>query len=189
MREPLPDASGNALLGRRSLLRQAGGALATLGLSQIPPAARAAVDPSPGVFVPPPHHPAKAKRLIYLFQSGGPSQIELFDPKPQLQRLAGQDLPESVRQGQRLTAMTPAQSPLLVVPSHFAHRRHGQSGAWMSELLPHLGRVADDLCIVRSVHTEAINHDPAITFCQTCTQLAGRPSLGAWLSYGLASRN
>ena len=136
-----------------------------------------------------PNHPAKAKRVIYLFQSGAPSQIDLFDPKPLMEAQRGKDLPESIRQGQRLTTMTSGQKSFPVAPSIFKFAQHGESGAWMSDLLPHLSGVADDLCIVRSMHTEAINHDPAITFCQTGNQLAGRPSIGAWLSYGLGTEN
>ena len=128
-----------------------------------------------------------AKRVIYLFQSGGPSQIELFDHKPQLNKLHGTDLPDSVRVGQRITTMTSWQDGLPVTPSIYSFARHGRCGAWMSELMPHTARVADDLCIVRSMHTEPINHDPAITFMQTGSQLAGRPSMGAWLAYGLGS--
>src|SRR5687767_7035742 len=134
-----------------------------------------------------PHFPAKAKRVIYLFQSGGPSQLDLFDYKPRLRDLRGADLPASVRMGQRLTAMTATQEAFPIAPSMYRFARHGRSGAWVSELLPHLAAVADDLCIVKSLHTEAINHDPAITFFQSGAQLAGRPSMGAWVSYGLGS--
>lgn len=136
-----------------------------------------------------PHFAPKAKRVVYLFQSGAPSQIELFDYKPQLQQMRGADLPDSVRQGQRLTAMTATQSSFPIVPSIFSFRQRGQSGAWVSELLPHTAEIADKLCFVKSMHTEAINHDPAVTFFQTGAQLAGRPSIGAWVSYGLGSEN
>ena len=136
-----------------------------------------------------PHFAPKAKRVIYLFQSGAPSQIELFDYKPKLQQLRGTDLPDSVRQGQRLTAMTATQASFPIVPSMFSFRQRGQSGAWVSELLPHTAEIADKLCFVKSMHTEAINHDPAVTFFQTGAQLAGRPSIGAWISYGLGSEN
>ncbi len=132
-----------------------------------------------------PHFAPKAKRVIYLFQSGGPSQIELFDYKPRLSEFQGTDLPESVRQGQRLTAMSATQAAFPVVPSKFQFAQHGQSGAWVSELLPHTAKIVDQLTIVKSVHTEAINHDPAVTFFQTGSQIAGRPSMGAWVSYGL----
>ena len=136
-----------------------------------------------------PHFAPKAKRVIYLFQSGAPSQIELFDYKPKLQQLRGTDLPDSVRQGQRLTAMTASQASFPIVPSMFSFRQRGESGAWVSELLPHTAEIADKLCFVKSMHTEAINHDPAVTFFQTGAQLAGRPSIGAWISYGLGSEN
>jgi hypothetical protein len=136
-----------------------------------------------------PHFAPKAKRIIYLFQSGAPSQMELFDYKPRLYDLRGSELPDSIRQGQRLTGMTAAQSSFPVVPSLFKFAQHGQSGAWVSELMPHTATVVDDLCFIKSMHTEAINHDPAITFFQTGAQLAGRPSIGAWVSYGLGSEN
>ena len=136
-----------------------------------------------------PHFPPKAKRVIYLFQSGAPSQMELFDYKPVLEKLRGTELPSSIRQGQRLTGMTSAQSSFPVAPSLFHFARHGESGAWLSELMPHTAKIADQLCFIRSMYTEAINHDPAVTFFQTGAQLAGRPSIGAWLSYGLGSEN
>ncbi len=136
-----------------------------------------------------PHFAPKAKRVIYLFQSGAPSQVDLFDHKPTLERMRGADLPDSVRQGQRLTAMTATQSSFPVAPSMFRFRQHGATGAWFSELLPRTAEIADRLCIVKSMHTEAINHDPAVTFFQTGAQLAGRPSIGAWISYGLGSEN
>ena len=136
-----------------------------------------------------PHFAPKAKRVVYLFQSGAPSQIDLLDYKPELERLRGQDLPDSVRQGQRLTAMTASQTTFPIAPSMFHFQRHGESGTWISELLPHTAAIADRLCVLRSVHTEAINHDPAVTFFQTGAQLAGRPSIGAWISYGLGSEN
>jgi hypothetical protein len=136
-----------------------------------------------------PHFRPRAKRVIYLFQSGAPSQLDLFDPKPELEKLRGRELPESVRKGQRLTGMTATQSSFPVAPSRFRFARHGRSGAWLSELLPYTAKVADRLCVVRSLYTEAINHDPAVTFFQTGAQLAGRPSIGAWLSYGLGSAN
>ncbi len=136
-----------------------------------------------------PHFPPKAKRVIYLFQSGAPSQMDLFDYKPKLHDLQATELPGSVRLGQRLTAMTATQDRFPIAASRFKFAQHGASGAWLSELLPHTARVADDLCFIKSMHTEAINHDPAITFFQTGAQLAGRPSIGAWLSYGLGSEN
>ncbi|HEY7329567.1 MAG TPA: DUF1501 domain-containing protein [Gemmataceae bacterium] len=136
-----------------------------------------------------PHFKPRAKRVIYLFQSGAPSQMELFDYKPMLQNMRGKELPDSIRQGQRLTGMTSTQTSFPVAPSKFRFARHGQSGAWISELMPHMARVADELCFIKSMYTEAINHDPAITFFQTGAQLAGRPSMGAWVSYGLGSEN
>ena len=136
-----------------------------------------------------PHFPPKAKRVIYLFQGGAPSQMELFDFKPRLYDLRGSELPDSIRQGQRLTGMTSTQSSFPVVPSLFKFSQHGKSGAWVSELLPHTATVVDQLCFIKSMFTEAINHDPAVTFFQTGFQLAGRPSIGAWLAYGLGSEN
>ena len=131
----------------------------------------------------------KAKRIIYLFQSGAPSQMDLFDPKPELEKHRGEDLPESIRKGQRLTTMTSGQAKFPVAPSIFKFAQHGNSGMWMSDLVPQMSGIADEFCMIRSIHTEAINHDPAITFSQTGSQLAGRPSIGSWLSYGLGSEN
>jgi len=131
----------------------------------------------------------KAKRVIYLFQHGAPSQLDLFDYKPDLVKRRGDDLPESIRMGQRLTGMTAYQTNFPTAPTAFPFRRHGQSGLWLSEILPHTGSVADHICIIKSLHTEAINHDPAVTFLQTGFQLAGRPSAGAWVAYGLGSEN
>src|SRR6516162_7496346 len=136
-----------------------------------------------------PHFTPKARRVIYLFQSGAPSQLDLFDYKPKLNDLRGKELPDSVRRGQRLTGMTSTQTSFPVAPSMFRFKQHGRSGAWLSELLPYTAKVADELCFIKSMYTEAINHDPAITFFQTGAQLAGRPSMGAWLSYGLGSDN
>jgi len=136
-----------------------------------------------------PHFPPKAKRVIYLFQGGAPSQLELFDFKPRLYDLRGTELPDSVRQGQRLTGMTSTQSSFPVVPSLFKFAQHGKSGAWVSELMPRTASMADQLCFIKSMFTEAINHDPAVTFFQTGSQLAGRPSIGAWLAYGLGSES
>ncbi len=134
-----------------------------------------------------PHFPARAKRVIYLFQSGGPSQMELFDYKPRLREFQGADLPESIRQGQRLTNMSSAQLNFPVVPSKFSFAQYGQSGAWVSELMPNTAKIADDLTFVKSTFTEAINHDPAVTFLQTGSQIAGRPSMGSWVVYGLGA--
>ncbi len=136
-----------------------------------------------------PHFAPKAKRVIYLFMHGGPSQLDLFDHKPGLQKLHGQEFPASVLGDQRLTGMTSGQKSKPVTASMFRFQQHGQSGTWMSELLPHMGRVADEMCFIRSMHTEAINHDPGVTLLQTGHQQPGRPSFGAWASYGLGSEN
>jgi Protein of unknown function (DUF1501) len=136
-----------------------------------------------------PHFPAKAKRVIYLFQSGGPSQLDLFDYKPGLANLRATELPDSIRRGQRLTGMTATQTAFPIAPTKYKFAQHGKSGAWLSELLPNLAKVSDEIAFVKSMHTEAINHDPAITFFQTGFQIAGRPSIGAWLAYGLGSEN
>ncbi len=127
--------------------------------------------------------------MIYLFQAGAPSQADLFDHKPQLEKERGRDLPDSVRRGQRLTGMTSGQKTLSVTPTIFKFAPQGESGIWLSELLPRTANVVDELCLIRSMHTEAINHDPATTFMQTGSQIAGRPSLGAWVSYGLGSES
>jgi len=159
--------TGVGLAALATLLQRDGAAQAAGGL--------------PGV----PHFAGKAKRVIYLFQSGGPSHLEMLDFKPRLRSLHGTELPASIRMGQRLTGMTSGQSSFPVIAPPFEFQRCGQSGAYLSELLPYTGRVVDDICIINSVHTEAINHDPAITYIQTGSQQPGRPSLGAWLSYGL----
>ena len=147
------------------------------------------VDPRTGGLVELPHFGPKAKRVIYLFQSGAPSQIDLFDYKPMLRQFHGQELPDSVRQGQRITGMTSGQDSLPVASSIFKFNQHGQSGRWLSELLPHQGKIVDDVAYINTVHTDAINHDPAITFIQSGFQQPGRPSMGAWMSYGLGSEN
>jgi hypothetical protein len=136
-----------------------------------------------------PHIAPKAKRVLYLFMSGGPSQLETFDYKPKLYDMYGQSLPDSVRQGQRLTGMSANQASLPIVPSVFKFNQHGKSQTWVSELLPHTAEVVDDLCIIKTIHSEAINHDPALTFFQTGNQLPGRPSIGSWISYGLGAEN
>lgn len=135
------------------------------------------------------HFAPKARRIIYLFQNGAPSQLESFDYKPMLNKMAGQDLPASIRMGQRLTGMTSGQAKFPLVGSYFKFAQHGKSGAWVSELFPNMAKIVDDLCIIKSMHTEAINHDPALTFMQTGAQQGNRPSMGAWLSYGLGSEN
>ena len=136
-----------------------------------------------------PHFPPKAKRVIYLFMSGGPSQLDLFDYKPLLNQRNGEQLPDSIRGGQRLTGMSGNQSSIPLVGSPFKFAQHGKGGVWFSELLPHTATIADDICVVRSMFTEAINHGPGVTFYQTGSQIAGRPSIGAWLSYGLGQEN
>ena len=136
-----------------------------------------------------PHFPAKAKRVLYLHMVGGPSQMDLFDYKPQMQAMYDKDLPESIRNGQRLTTMTSGQARFPVAPSKYKFRRHGECGMTITELLPNLGKVADDICWIKSMHTEAINHEPAICCLQTGSQVTGRPSLGSWASYGLGSMN
>ncbi|MDP6580269.1 MAG: DUF1501 domain-containing protein [Vicinamibacterales bacterium] len=182
------------LLSRRRFLELTGtgigtAALATLFgqdlLAQTPGGAPTAIGGLPGL----PHHAPKARRVIYLFQSGAPSQHELWDYKPALQEMAGEDLPPSVRGDQRVTTMTAGQDTFPLVPSKFPFSQHGQSRAWVSDLMPYTARIVDDLCFIKSLHTEAINHDPGITFFQTGAQLAGRPSMGAWLSYGLGTMN
>jgi len=135
------------------------------------------------------HFAPKAKRVIYLFQSGGVSQFESFDYKPKLRDMMGQEIPAAVRGDQRLTGMTSGQASFPVVGSYFDFAQYGKSGAWVSSLFPHMAKVVDDLCIIRTLHTDAINHDPAITFFQTGAQQGNRPSMGAWLSYGLGSEN
>jgi Protein of unknown function (DUF1501) len=136
-----------------------------------------------------PHFAPKAKRVIYLLQSGAPSQLDLFDYKPKLQAMFGQDLPDSVRGNQRITGMTSGQSKFPIAPSKFKFQQHGQAGMWMSELLPFQSKMVDNLAFIRTMHTEAINHDPAVTFIQTGSQQGGRPSFGSWASYGLGSDN
>lgn len=189
----LDPATRMALTRRTFLTRSASGlGLAALG-SLLDGNGSAAASASPpkhsGTLAGWPHFPVKAKRVIYLFQSGAPSQMDLFDPKPQLAEKRGEDLPDSIRKGQRLTTMTSGQKSFPVAPSIFKFAQHGQSGAWISDLMPHLATIADELCFIKSMHTDAINHDPAITFFQTGRQLAGFPSMGSWLSYGLGSEN
>lgn len=135
------------------------------------------------------HFAPKAKRIIYLFQNGAPSQLDLFDYKPMLNKMQGEDLPASIRGEQRLTGMTSGQSTFPLAGTYFNFKQYGHSGAWISELLPHIAGVADDLCFIKTIHTEAINHDPALTFFQTGAQVGNRPSMGSWLSYGLGSEN
>lgn len=170
-------------LSRRDMLVRSGYGLGAVGLHALGAADRTEA------ATPPAGPEPKAKRVIFLFQSGGPSHIDLFDPKPTLAERFGQDVPESVFKGQRVTGMVAHQARFQVMPTKYAFQRHGQCGMELSELLPHTAGIVDDICLIRSVHTEAINHDPAITFFQTGSQLPGRPSMGAWIDYGLGSAN
>ncbi len=136
-----------------------------------------------------PHFPPKVKRVIYLFQSGGPAQMDLFDYKPGLKDKFGEEVPKSVYPDDRKTTMSSAQASFPVAPTAFKFAQHGEGGSWITELLPYIAKQADDMCIIRSMHTEAINHDPAITFQQTGSQIPGRPSIGSWVGYGLGSQN
>jgi hypothetical protein len=177
-------------LNRRNFLLKASMGIGSLALGSLlnPQKLFSADDTGEGILKAP-HIPPKAKRVVYLFQSGGPSQLELFDHKPLLQKMHGQQLPDSVRKGQRLTGMSAGQSSLPLVGSPYQFAQQGKSGAWVSELMPYTGQVADELCFIKSMYTEQINHDPALTFFQTGNQIAGRPSIGSWISYGLGSEN
>lgn len=171
-------------LSRRDVLQQFGmgfGGLALAGMTS----ENASASDSVGGGIPQP----KAKRIIYLFQSGGPSQMDLYDHKPLLTKMQGQELPAEVRMGQRLTAMSGNQASLPLVGSAFPMKQYGDSGAWLSSILPHTSQIADELCFVKSMHTPAINHGPGVTFMQTGSQFPGRPSMGAWLDYGLGTEN
>lgn len=169
-------------LNRRAFLRNS-----LLGLGGLAFSSMNALSSSPLGELP--HFPARAKRIIYLFQSGAPSQIELFDYKPLLKERFGEELPDSVRGNQRVTGMTSNQRSFPLAMGDFTFAQYGESGAWLSNLLPYHQKIADHLCIIKSMHTEAINHDPAVTFVQTGSQQAGRPSMGSWMSYGLGSEN
>jgi hypothetical protein len=189
---PLPGDSALArLVNRRCFLQKtsAGVGAAALGTLLAEPSvgdeSAARMEGLPGL----PHFAPKVRRVIYLFQSGAPSQMDLFDYKPGLRNMRATELPDSVRQGQRLTGMTSTQSQFPIAPSIFQFQQHGASGTWVSELLPHTAAISDQLCYVHSMHTEAINHDPAVTFFQTGFALAGRPSVGSWLAYGLGTEN
>ncbi len=190
MKELSPDYCSH--LNRRHFLARFGlGTLALGGLlgcagSEQSPSASSGIN---SLALGAPHFSPKVKRIIYLFQSGGPSQVDLFDHKPLLRKMHGEELPASIRMGQRLTGMTAFQSTKPLTASLFNFQQHGNSGAWVSELMPRTAEIVDDLCFIRTMHTEAINHDPAITFFQTGSQQPGRPSMGSWLSYGLGSGN
>jgi hypothetical protein len=173
-----------SFLNRRDWLHSFGLGFGGLALAEMLSRSEAAADTGVlGGF----HHPPQAKRVIYLFQSGGPSQLDLYDHKPLLADRDGEQLPESVRGSQRLTGMSGNQSSIPLAASPYAFARHGDSGAWLSELLPHTAQVADKLCFIRTLHTESINHGPGVTFMQSGAQIPGRPSIGAWLDYGLGN--
>ncbi len=172
-------------LTRRQFLNRFGMGLGSIALSDLLQTSEARA----GSLLSAPHFAPRARRVIYLFQSGAPSQIDLFDYKPLLNEKHGTELPDDVRRGQRLTAMSGNQSSLPLAGSPFKFRQHGESGAWISELLPYTAKVADDLCFIKSMYTEAINHGPGVTYLQTGSQFPGRPSMGAWLSYGMGTEN
>jgi hypothetical protein len=175
---------------RRQFFRQGGNALGAAALAALGvPLAHAADDAPASGLGTLPHFAPKAKRVIYLHMVGGPSQMDLFDYKPQMNDWYDKDLPESIRNGQRLTTMTSGQARFPIAPSKYKFAQHGQSGMWISELLPETAKVVDDMCFIRSMHTEAINHEPAITLMQTGNMVTGRPCIGSWLSYGLGSMN
>jgi hypothetical protein len=175
---------------RRQFLRQGAHALGTAALVSLGLPGWAEEGPAPTAGLPGlPHFVPKAKRVIYLHMVGGPSQMDLFDYKPQMNEWYDKDLPDTVRQGQRLTTMTSGQARFPIAPSKYRFAQHGQCGMWVSELLPWTSKIVDDLCFIRSMHTEAINHEPAVTLLQTGNMVPGRPCLGAWLSYGLGSMN
>jgi len=168
------------ILNRRHFLGRTAGAFGAAALGSL----FAADESGAGL-----HFAPKAKRVIYLFQHGAPSQLDMFDYKPRLAALRGTELPDSIRMGQRLTGMTAFQTKFPTAPTIFKFQQHGKSGMWLSELIPHTAKIADEITLIRTMQTEAINHDPAVTFFQTGFQLAGRPSIGAWVSYGLGSEN
>ena len=173
---------------RRTFLQQAGLSLGSIALGQLMQS-EALGATAAGEVMTALHHAPKAKRIIYLFQSGAPSQLDLFDYKPLLNEKHGTELPDEIRMGQRLTGMSGNQSSLPIAGSPFKFGQHGSGDTWLSELLPHTAKIADELCVVRSMYTEAINHGPGVTFLQTGSMFPGRPSLGAWLDYGLGSEN
>ncbi|WP_019943630.1 DUF1501 domain-containing protein [Dyadobacter beijingensis] len=173
-------------ISRRTFLTTSGIGLGAAAMSTILPSSAQAADSAHRIG---PHFAPKVKRVIYLHQSGAPSQLETFDYKPKLEAMWGKNLPESVRGGQRLTGMSAGQSSFPLAASSFKFARYGQSRAWISDLLPYHKQIADELCFIKSMHTEHINHDPAITFIQTGNQIGGRPSMGSWMSYGLGSEN
>ncbi|MEZ6123385.1 MAG: DUF1501 domain-containing protein [Planctomycetaceae bacterium] len=175
------------IIQRRQWLQRSGMGFGSLALMHMLQNEAAAASVPTGGLINPTHHTPKAKRVIYLFQAGGPSQLETWDYKPMLNKLQGTPLPDSVRQGQRLTGMSGNQAILPIAGSLFKFAKHGQNGTWVSELMPHMAAQVDRIALINSMYTEAINHDPAITFLQTGSQVSGRPSIGSWLHYGLGS--
>src|ERR1041385_3909162 len=173
---------------RRQFLSRGANFLGTAALATLAPRMVMA-DPKKTIAAMAPHFAPKAKNVIYLHMVGGPPQMDLYDYKPRMRSFYDVDLPNSVRMGQRLTTMTSGQARFPIAPSKFRFTRHGQAGMWVSELLPYTSRMVDDMCFIRSMHTEAINHEPAITNMQTGNQVTGRPCIGAWVSYGLGSLN
>ncbi len=174
---------------RRQFFRQSAAGLGSAALASLLGQDTAMGAGATGAGKLPFHHTPKAKRAIYLFMSGAPSQLDLWDPKPGMESRFDEDLPAEVRNGQRLTTMTSKQARFPIAPSIYQFQKHGESGTEVSELLPHTAKITDDIALIRSMWTEAINHDPAITYIQTGNQIPGNPSLGAWLSYGLGSEN
>src|SRR5882757_7689149 len=171
-------SAGSHLLGGAALASLTGKALAGSTQSSAGPH-----------ILPRTHFAPKAKQVIYLHMVGGPSQMDLYDYKPKMKEFFDKDLPDSVRMGQRLTTMTSGQARFPIAPSKYKFAQHGKSGMWVSELLPHTAKMVDDMCFIRSMHTEAINHEPAISYMQTGNQVTGRPCIGSWVSYGLGSLN
>src|SRR5437763_3155574 len=188
---PLHDHLTN--LTRRQFFGTSGLRLGGLALALMAGRRATAGTPAVGRLHPPlpgfPHHPPTAKSVIYLHMNGGPAQMDLWDYKPKLADQFDKDLPDSIRKGQRITTMTSGQKRLPVAPSMFKFAQHGKCGTWVSELLPHTARHVDDLAVVRSVHTNAINHDPACTYVMTGSEVPGKASLGSWLAYGLGSES
>ena len=180
-------ARGANALGTAALAALAGDWAAAADGGEVGRPTPSATEPHPGVVAP--HFAPKAKHIIYLHMVGGPSQIDLFDYKPKMAEYFDKDLPDSIRMGQRLTTMTSGQARFPIAPTKYSFQQYGPSGMWLSEMLPHTAKMADDLCFIRSMHTEAINHEPAITYIQTGNQITGRPCIGAWVSYGLGSLN
>jgi hypothetical protein len=183
----------NALASRRAFLARSSTGLGALALGSLLNGKLFGGETQPAIkntgVINPLHFTPKAKRVIYLFMSGAPSHMDLFDPKPRLKELTNTELPASVRMGQRITGMTSGQKQLLCVGSPFEFKKHGRCGMELSELLPNIGKIADDICLIRSMYTEPINHDPAVTFFATGNQQPGRPVMGSWITYGLGSEN